>query len=327
MSFMVALTAKYKPDSNFADAYISLSETRFVDFALHYGQVLKQVTVQYLIAGNPTGPVLVVQGGISADRNLIDTQESGGWWSKLVGYEGHIDLSYYQVISINYIAPEADVLIASHDQARAVKLLLEQLSISKIHAFIGASYGGLVGQAFASLYPESLDKFVCVCAAAENNNQAIAQRAIQRKIIESVADGKKAMQLARSIALLGYRGEDELAYRFSNRPLIKGQAVSFEVINYLEHNANKFAQSFNKNRYLKLSLSIDLHQVNLSKIRCQCLFIAFDSDQIVSVNAIKNTSDAISHSNLKIIHTHYGHDAFLIEYQELGKQITSFLWN
>lgn len=55
-----------------------------------------------------------------------------------------------------------------------IKALLDALLIPKVHALIGVSMGGITTVAFASRYPDRLDRFVaCDCViASDNANEA-----------------------------------------------------------------------------------------------------------------------------------------------------------
>ncbi|NVK21410.1 MAG: alpha/beta fold hydrolase [Kangiellaceae bacterium] len=308
-----------------------LGALHLAEFELHFGAILKNIEIEYCVFGGSDKPVVVIQGGISATRLVTDeianTQGKKGWWSELVGKSKLIDLNHYRVVSINYIYGRASELIATQDQARAVKLVLEQLGVKQITAFIGSSYGGLVGQSFASLFPKSIKNLVCICCALRNSNKAIALRSIQRKILGLQHDTATELAIARSIAHLGYRGFDEIEARFDGKAKIEGQQVRFDVVDYLEHNAKKFVQRFDKEKYISLSTSIDTHDVSESQIQCEALFVAFDSDETVPLNLIKDSVKKLKRARLKIIETQYGHDGFLIEYKKLENAIRPFLEN
>ena len=53
--------------------------------------------------GAPDAPTVVVQGGISAGRDVVaDEGEAAGWWQALVGEGRAIDLNRYRVLSIDW---------------------------------------------------------------------------------------------------------------------------------------------------------------------------------------------------------------------------------
>src|SRR6185312_9580463 len=61
--------------------------TRRVRVTPRYGESAVEVEVRYLWAGAPGAPAVIVQGGISADRDVCTTAEhvAPGWWEALVG--------------------------------------------------------------------------------------------------------------------------------------------------------------------------------------------------------------------------------------------------
>lgn len=292
---------------------------------LFHGGTLSKAIVKYKVFGNEAGPAVVILGGISADCNVCSSKEASGWWSEITARSGAIDAEKYRIISVEYVAPEENLLISSLDQAYFVKEVINNLGIEKLSAFIGSSYGGLVGMAFASRFPDLLDCLITVCAANESEAKAVQDRVIQRNILKQVSDKTLAVELARSIAICGYRGSEEFGTRFSNKPEIDGQNTKFAIESYIEHNTKKFAKRFDANRYLKLSESIDLHDVDLKTIECDCLLIGFDSDQIVSQTKLYETSKTINAATLEIVRTPFGHDAFLLEQKKIGDLIKSYL--
>ena len=59
--------------------------TRQVSFTPKYGSGPVEVDVRYLWCGAPDAPTVIVQGGISADRDVCAGRErAAGWWEALV---------------------------------------------------------------------------------------------------------------------------------------------------------------------------------------------------------------------------------------------------
>ncbi|RYG08722.1 MAG: alpha/beta hydrolase, partial [Caulobacteraceae bacterium] len=129
------------------------------DFRLASGERLNQPNIVGRLHGRIGAPVVVVAGGISAGRFVHRTETNGlGWWSGAVSVRGPIDLSRFQVLAVDF-APGAEFLetpvtITTHDQARLLGLVLTHLKIERVSAFVGCSYGGMVGLAFAELFPD-----------------------------------------------------------------------------------------------------------------------------------------------------------------------------
>jgi homoserine O-acetyltransferase len=311
-----------KPQLNFE------YELNLKTFKLHHGGKVNDLSVKYSINGTLSQPVIVVLGGISSNH-LVSGED--GWWDNIVGTSKSINTDSYCVISIEYLSlkPHTKItskLISSYDQAHLIKRLLDSLNISNIKTIIGSSYGGMVGLAFTELFPSCSKQLICICAADRNSVKSIALREVQRNIIKLTSSSKEGVALARSLAMIGYRGEEEFEERFSYKPKISRGESQFDVTNYLSHNGKKFAQKFDTNRYINLSNSIDLHSIDATKIETECLLLAIESDQLVPLAIIEELNKKIKGpSSIKIINSKYGHDGFLKEHHVIGKIIHKFI--
>ncbi len=127
-------------------------------FALHHGATLPSLQIGWRCEGNRENPLIVALGGISAHRAVSE------WWSAVVAPGGPIASDRYQILSFDYLGGSGNTTgpkeslafpsISTFDQAEVLRRLMGQLGIESIHAFVGASYGGMVGLAFAERYPK-----------------------------------------------------------------------------------------------------------------------------------------------------------------------------
>ncbi len=289
---------------------------------------MSNIKVKYSIYGKLSLPIVVVLGGISANHKVMGHE---GWWGNIVGEYKSIDIRKFCVISIDYYSGVSsprlnNTLISSYDQANLVKKLLDYLNINLIHAFIGSSYGGMVALAFGELYSNFTKRLICICAAHKNSIKSIALREVQRNIVKLTSLSKEGVALARSLAMIGYRGEEEFEERFSTEPKIHNGRTHFEVSHYLNHNGRKFANNFDTNKYLNLSNSIDIHRINPKKIKSNTLLIAMNSDQLVPIKLMKELQKSISAPcHFQEIPSKFGHDGFLLEHEKIGNLIQQFL--
>ncbi|MGH8114082.1 MAG: homoserine O-succinyltransferase MetX, partial [Rhodanobacteraceae bacterium] len=253
-----------------------------------FGEVACDVDVHYLWIGAPGAPTVIVQGGISASRDVCATSEhpAPGWWETLVGTGRAIDLERVRVLAIDWL--DADdlgaVSVSSEDQADALAGLLDALSIARVEAFIGASYGAMVGLAFSARYPDRLSQLVALAGAHRPHPLATAQRAVQRSIVRIGIENnclESALSLARQLALTTYRGSAEFARRFSGGAEFVGGHFRLPVEDWLDYNGRKFAARFDARHYLALSESIDLHDVDPASVRVPTTLIGFASDRLV----------------------------------------------
>src|SRR6185312_4682527 len=107
--------------------------TRRLTLRPKYGSGPRAVDVRYLWCGVPDAPTVIVQGGISADRDVTAPADAApGWWQALVAEEAAIDLTRYRVLAIDWLTP-AELgagTISSEDQADALAALLDALDIA-----------------------------------------------------------------------------------------------------------------------------------------------------------------------------------------------------
>ena len=296
--------------------------TRRVEFEPKYGGGRGGVEVSYLWHGAPDAPTVIVQGGISASRDVLtaDGAVAPGWWQELVGEGKAIDLQHCRVLSIDWLTP-AELghagSVSSEDQANALSALVDALGIRRVAAFVGSSYGAMVALAFARLHPSQLDRLVLLAGAHRAHPIATALRSVQRGIVrlgQSSGQLDEALGLARQLAMTTYRGSEEFARRFSAAPELRGERFHFPVEDYLEHQGRQFAGRFDAERFLALSESIDLHDVLPEQIPTPATLIGFPSDRLVPLADLCELQRRLhGPATLEVVESPYGHDAFLKE--------------
>lgn len=326
-----------------------------------YGASAK-VKLRYRLLGPVGAPIIVVQGGISADRAVCDLPDTStessalsaadppqtdspksdppqSWWPQIVGPGLALDTRRFQVLCLDWIAP-ADFIsgnddigtdrrscsrpsaITTADQADALAALLTELQIDRIAAYVGASYGGMVGLAFAARYPELVQQLVVISAAHRPHPLSTAQRSVQRRIVALAARAgsqSEGLALARELAMTTYRSVEEFGLRFGSEPLPDAAGFRFPVENYLAAAGESFVRRCNADRFLALSESIDLHHVNPTAIAAQTTLIAVASDRLVPIADVRELSQRIqSGCTLIELDSIFGHDAFLTEPEQIS---------
>jgi homoserine O-acetyltransferase len=295
------------------------------------------ITLNYCRYGDEKKPMVIVLGGISANQYAANIIENGepikGWWNPFIGQGKAVDLDHFQVLSIDYYSgTKSDATdqrhLRTHLQAKLLKILIDDLNIERLEALIGCSFGGMVALAFAELYPTSFNKLIVLCAADRSSVKSIGLREIQRKIIRLGIEAEQefyAVSLARSLAIVGYRGELEMEERFSGATTDVA-TIHDNLSSYLVYNGDKFASKFSASKYMNLSLSIDLHQVEPSNITNKSLFIGCTTDHLVPLEIIRNLADNIAGESTFIeVDSEYGHDFFLLKDEEITAHIKPFL--
>jgi homoserine O-acetyltransferase len=302
------------------------------DQTLEHGDCLEGDIVMARLYGNPDHPLVVIPGGISASRFVADNKENGhGWWMDLVYPGGPIDLNKVQVLGVD-LAPtgkntETRLTITTNDQAKRLKAVLDHLEVERAQSMIGMSYGGMVALAFAQNHPDRIENLCLLGATHRPFAMGVGWRGIQRRVIElGIAAGRpnEGLKLARELAMSTYRSAEEFSARFDAQPT-QSAPFKFDVGDYLESCGARYHEIMPVERFMALSESIDLHNVDPKKITTPTLLIATRSDQLAPPTEIKILHDELAGpSELIEIDSIYGHDSFLKEYETLGPILAEF---
>jgi homoserine O-acetyltransferase len=291
------------------------------DFALASGQKLAQKTVIARTYGPKNAPLVIAAGGISAGRVLFakedSTESAPGWWEGVAGPHEALDLNLWRVLSIEFAPqmPTPEVYtISTHDQARLVKLVLDDLGIDHVHCFIGASYGAMIGLAFAELYGDFVARLCIISAAHRAHPMATAMRGLQRRLLQFGKDTghhHEGISLARQLAMTTYRSEIEFDTRFDG-PIPNRAGENYAVCEYLRSRGDAYTAS-DVNRWIALSDSLDRHRVDPANISAKTFLAAVPTDRLVPYADMKNLADTLGNSVFIDFPSLYGHDAFLKE--------------
>ncbi len=306
------------------------------NFRPKYSTARVGVRLTYHLYGTAPLPVVIVQGGISATRHLVTSpcSDTPGWWDDIVGMHRAIDLNTYRVLSMDYLTDfqcrdEGYVAISTEDQADALTAVLDVVGIERVHAFVGASYGAMVGLAFAALHPRRLTRLIAISGADRPHPMATAFRSIQRDIIRKGLDSdapREHLALARALGLVTYSSHQDFEARFSESPRYLDGQWSFQVAKYLRDKARRFASRVTPQAYLRLSESLDLHQVDPARIRVPVTLVAVHPDQVVPMEQMRALARMLgTYGRLIEFESCYGHDAFLKEPRRLSPLLCTAL--
>ncbi|MDH3914569.1 MAG: homoserine O-succinyltransferase [Chromatiales bacterium] len=295
------------------------------------GGRLHCVRVAWRLVGPKRAPIVVVLGGISANRNVTSDQGKRGWWSGLVGRDRAIDTHRYRILSFDWVGGSAGSSgpapgsfarqsfppVSPDDQATALRWILGQLDIKRIRGFVGASYGGMVALAFAARYPQCLERLVVVSAADRPHALATAWRSVQRRIVRlglTNGAGDEALSISRGLAMTTYRSPEEFDARFAGPATFAEDFYRFPVDDYLEARGADFVSRIVPESYLCLSESIDLQDVDAGKIRTPTTLVAVQQDQLVPLVQMRDLARRLTdRCRLVELDSLFGHDAFLKE--------------
>ncbi len=295
----------------------------------------RKVRIAYELSGAPGSPVVFVAGGISAHRHVAANgcDAGAGWAEDLVGAGRTLDPARCRILAFDYIGADGslDAPIDSADQADAIALLLEALGVDCLDAFVGYSYGAMVGLQLAQRHPSRLQRLVAVSGAHRAHPYAAAWRALQRKAVAlgqlQCAD-EQGLSLARQFAMLSYRTPEEFAERFDAAPTLKNGRVCVAAEDYLDAAGAKFVARICSTAWLRLSESIDLHEVDPTQVTVPTTVIAVEGDRLVPLSDAVTLVEGLGlNGNLRVLRSRYGHDAFLKEGDRIDALLRAALRN
>lgn len=273
--------------------------------------------------------LLLVAGGISAGRHVVASPlfPERGWWQ---AQAPSFDLDRHRLLAMDWIGADGslDIPIDPGDQADAIASLLSQLGITHADGFIGASYGGMVALQLAARHPSLCGSILVISASASAHPFASACRSLQRRALslgEAAGDPASGVALARAMAMLTYRTPAEFGDRFAEPPHVQDGRVQVAADSYLEFQGSRHADRMSAAAYRRLSESIDLHRIDAASIAVPSTFAAVDSDALVPAPDVEALAAAVPHARYRLIHSPFGHDAFLKEETQVAAIITEYL--
>ena len=336
MSLTTAATTTDRPDHAFAFPLspVAVPAVRgefTVRLAMRHAGP-RDVTVRYELLGEAGLPVVFVAGGISAHRHVAASAAfpETGWWQSQVGAGRTVDPARQRVLSFDWIgaAGDLDAVIDPADQADAIAALLDALKLDRVEAFIGASYGAMVGLQFAARHGRRLGQLVAISGVHRAHPFSSAWRALQRQAVALGAlqcDEAHGLSLARQLAVLSYRSPEEFDARFETPQVVDGRVcVGAEA--YLAHCGTKYVERTSATAFLRLSESIDLQSVDPGRIALPVTVVAVAEDRLVPLQDAHALVERLrGETRLCVLRSVYGHDAFLKEEGEIARILRATL--
>ena len=285
-----------------------------------------------------THPVVMVNHALTGDAQITG---NGGWWYQLVGPQKTIDTNRFAVVAFNI--PGNGVLDSqlnnymdfhTGDIANLFYQGLEQLGIQKLFAIIGGSIGGCIGWEFMVQYHSMVEHFIPIATDWKATDWLIANTYLQDQILKNSSN---PVHDARLHAMLCYRTPESFAYRFQRT--VNEEAQLFNVETWLRHHGEKLKRRFSVQSYLTVnhllrSVNSERNGISLAKAftatKTQFHLIGIDSDLFFTPNQIQTTYEtlntegiAVSYAEIQSLH---GHDAFLIEYEQMEQFLTPIFY-
>ena len=325
-------------------------------FTLESGEMLPEVDIVYDTFGElneAKDNVIWVCHALTANSDVAD------WWPHTVEEGRFLDPSRYFIICANFLGSHYGTTsplsvnpttgekyyydfprITVRDMVRCHQLLARHLGIERVKMLIGSSIGGFQCMEWAIMEPHFMEHLVLIAtttcsepwAAAFNESQRMAIR-LDRSWGERCDDaGLDGMAVARSIALISYRGG--AAYNATQQDYDADISFERRAHSHQQYQGEKLRRRFNAISYYRLSEAVDSHNIArgrgsvaeaLRVIEARTLVVAISSDILFPPEAHIPLREHISDVEYHLIESEFGHDGFLVEHDKLNRIITNFI--
>ena len=293
-----------------------------------------EIVLSYQQFGKPLheAPIVMINHALTGNSNVTG---EGGWWNPIVGPNKVIDTNVFTVLAFNIPGNGHDQVsnnlvenykdFTARDIAEIFAKALDHLKITQLFAVIGGSVGGGLAWELAALKPTLIEHLIPIASDWKSTDWLIANCYIQEQILNN---SSQPLIDARMHAMSLYRTPESFKAKF-DRILQKEENV-FAVESWLNYHGNVLNNRFQLAAYKMMNQvlkTIDITQGSndfvevASKIKSKIHIVTINSDLFFKAKEnwdtyvdLKPHKDTVSISEIKSIH---GHDAFLIEYDQL----------
>jgi homoserine O-acetyltransferase len=251
--------------------------------------------------------------------------------------------------------------VTVRDWTESQRRLLDELGIPHLHAVTGGSVGGMNVLEWAKRHPDHVEKIIPIAAAARLDPQCLALDAIARRAITTDDDWaggdyyggdhpRDGLALARQIGHVMYLSKASMERKFGRRAAGRDAVRSFptdpaagffpyrDVESYLDYQAETFVDRFDANSYLYLTRAMDNYDLSagfesdadaLAAFDGEALVMSFTADWHFTTAQAEALADAMREADVDVAHhvvdSDHGHDAFLVEPENVGPPVDAFL--
>lgn len=238
--------------------------------------------------------------------------------------------------------------ITVRDMVRTQFELVKAFGVQRLVTAVGGSLGGMQVLEWAVMHPDLLSSIIPIATVAQHSAWAIGLNQVARQAIMTdpqwengyyQRQPENGLALARKIAMLSYRTDTSFNQRFGYERLLPQDTIFnekklFQVENYLNYQGQKIVARFDANSYISLSYAMDRHDLSrdraslkdvLASIKAKALCMGIDSDILYPDSEQRKLAASIPSAEYKQIQSDAGHDAFLIEFDQLNYFIHTFL--
>lgn len=293
------------------------------------------IELSYELFGQPLGqaPIVLVNHALTGNSSVSG---KNGWWNSLIGQNKLIDTNDFTVLAFNFPGNGYDGFFIKNyedlilrDIANIFLIGLEKLKIKKLFAIIGGSIGGGLVWEIAALSPELSENYIPIASDWKSSDWLLANTRLQKQILNN---SSQPVHDARMHAMLCYRSPLSFQKKFDRSK----DSHIFNVESWLLHHGKKLQERFQLKSYKLMNhllSKIDITRGGkmkfeniISKVKGNIYIVSVDSDLFFTDYQNRETfyKACIIKDNMffKTIKSDHGHDAFLIEFDQLRELLS-----
>jgi homoserine O-acetyltransferase len=313
-------------------------------FELDDGTTLPGLTVAYRHdgPGPDAAPQVLVIHALTGSADA-----AGDWWEPLIGPGRALDTERVGVLAANLLGGRYGTTgpmsldpatgrpygagfpgVSTRDQARAQWRVVDAVGIERLDLVVGGSLGGMVALEVALARPDAVRTVMPIAAPAATGPMAIAWNHLQIQLIDRL--GLDGLALARELAMTTYRSETDFEERFGRTTEPDGTP---SIVSYLDHQGRKLIDRFDPATYRILAGAMDRHDVGVAWGGLDGAFtrlatggtrltgVGIEDDILYGPRQVHELVEWARGAGVEAayreIHSTKGHDAFLVEWDQL----------
>ncbi len=306
--------------------------------------------------------------------SYADEPTEVGWWDNLIGPGKPVDTDRFFVVGVNNLGgchgstgpssvnPKTGKpwggdfpVVTVEDWVQAQARLATRLGIEQFAVVMGGSLGAMQALQWTIDQPQRVRNALVIAAAPKLSAQNIAFNEVARQAITSDPEfygghyyehgvvPRRGLRIARMIGHITYLSDDTMDARFGRTlredVLNFNFDIDFQIESYLRYQADKFADTFDANTYLRITKALDyfdpaaVYGGDLSAAMKQAtadfLVVSFTSDWRFSPQRSREIVKSLVDNRLRVsyaeIEAPHGHDAFLLDDARYHNLVRAYL--